>query len=331
MLVAKYRDHLPLYRQRQIYKRSRVDLPRSTLGDWVAAGAELLAPVARRIGERALGAAILQTDDTGLRVLDRDRPQGTKRGVLWLYVGDGEWAWFHYTPSRSGQGPQAVLSGRRGYLQADGYAGYQPLYERAEAPLIEVGCWAHARRYFVEAFESGDERGLVAMGAIAQLYRVEAEAFGAGVDGRKRLREERARPVLEELRAWLTDHAGRVPPKMPLGAAIAYTRARWTALTRYLEDGRLEIDNNRVERLIRPVALGRKNYLFAGSDAGAERAATIYTVLATCALHEIDPWAYTRDVLAKVAGGWPQRELDALLPDHWAATHPEAVRCPPPA
>jgi transposase len=334
VLVAKYRDHVPLYRQRQIYKRSRVDLATSTLGDWVAAGAELLAPLARRLRERALAAAILQTDDTGLRVLDRDRPSGTKRGALWLYVGDGVWAWWHYTPDRSGEGPQAVLAERRGYLQADGYAGYQPLYERAREPCIEVGCWAHARRYFVRALESGDERAAPPLAQIARLYRVEAQAAEtacAGPDARKHLREEHARPVLAELEAWLTAWSERVAPRMPLGEALTYARKRWRALTRYLEDGRLEIDNNRVERLIRPVALGRKNYLFAGSDAGAERAAVVYSVLATCTLHEIDPWAYLQDVLAKIAAGWPQRELDALLPDRWITQHPDALRCPPPA
>lgn len=331
VLVAKFRDHLPLYRQQQIYKRWGVSLPRSTLGDWVAGTTQLLEPVARRIGERALGAAMLQTDDTGLRVLDRDREAGVKRGALWLYVGDGAWAWFHYTPSRSAKGPLEVLGSREGYLQADGYPGYQPLYESGRC--IEVGCWAHARRYFVRALESDDLRAAVPLGHIAQLYRIEAQAkeAGAGADERKQRRQAGAVPVLTELHGWLEEWRDRVPPKLPLGEAIHYALPRWGALTRYLEDGRLDIDNNRVERLVRIVAVGRRNYLFAGSDAGAERAATAYTVLATCALHEIEPWAYVKDVLEKIAAGWPQREIDALLPDRWLEQHPDAVRCPAPA
>jgi hypothetical protein len=191
----------------------------------------------------------------------------------------------------------------------------------------------HARRYFVRAVDAGDLRALPAVAQIRALYAVEREAKDAGLDaeGRRVLREQKARPLLDELHEWLEAMAPRATPKSALGQAIAYAQNRWPALLRYLDDGRLEIDNGEVERLIRIVALGRKNFLFAGSDAGAQRAAVAYTILATCTLHELDPWAYVKDVLEKIAGGWPQREIDRLLPEAWAREHPEALRRQRPA
>jgi transposase len=332
VLVAKYKDHLPLYRQRQIYRRQGVDLPRSTLGDAVAAAAFALRPLAERIGERVRAAPIVQTDDTGIRVLDRDHPGNTKRGILWPYVAE-RLAAFVYTPTREGRFPKAWLEGYRGYLHLDGYSGYDALFEGEACPRIEVGCFAHARRYFVRALDAGDDRALEPVAFVQELYRVESEAQQEALApaGRAARRQERARPILDELAAWLATMQERVAPKSPLGRAIGYTRGRWPALLRYLEDGRLEIDNNRVERLVRLVAVGRKNYLFAGSDAGAERAAVLYTLIATCTLHELDPWAYLKDVLEKLAAGWLQREIDALLPDRWVLEHPEALRCERPA
>ena len=242
-------------------------------------------------------------------------------------------AYFAYTPSRSGAGPQAELRDFAGYVQVDGYAGYDALFRGEGCARIEVGCWMHARRYFVEAVEAGDLRALPAVAQIRALYGVEREAKESGLDAERRraLREQKARPLLAELADWLAAMAPRANPKSPLGQAIGYAQKRWTALTRYLDDGRLEIDNGEVERLIRIVALGRKNYLFAGADAGAERAAVAYSVLATCTLHELDPWAYVTDVLEKIAGDWPQREIDRLLPDRWALEHPEALRRTRPA
>lgn len=333
VLVAKFLEHTPLYRQREIYKRSRVDLPRSTLGDAVAAACHHLLPVARRIREKVFAHDIVGTDDTGLRVLDPQHAKGSKRGFLWPYVAGHRFAYFAYTPSRSGAGPQAELADYAGYVQVDGYSGYDALFRGENCPRIEVGCFMHARRYFVQAVDAGDLRALPAVAQIRALYAVEREAKEAGLDapGRRALREQKARPLLEELQAWLEAMAPRATPKSPLGQAIGYAQNRWPALLRYLDDGRLEIDNGEVERLIRLVALGRKNYLFAGSDAGAERAAVAYTVLATCTLHELDPWAYVKDVLEKIAADWPQRELDRLLPDRWAQEHPEALRRPRPA
>jgi transposase len=333
VLVSKYLEHTPLYRQREIYKRSRVNLPRSTLGDAVAAACHHLLPVARRIRERVFAHDIVSTDDTGLRVLDLQHAKGSKRGFLWPYVAGHRWAYFAYTPSRSGAGPQGELRDYAGYVQVDGYSGYDALFRGEDCPRIEVGCMMHARRYFVRAVEAQDLRALPAVAQIRALYGVEREAKDRGLDaaGRRALREERARPLLGELHDWLEAMASRATPKSPLGKAIGYAQKRWAALTRYLEDGRLEIDNGEVERLIRLVALGRKNYLFAGSDEGAQRAAVAYTILTTCTLHELDPWAYVKDVLQKIAGDWPQRELDRLLPDRWAEEHPEALRRQRPA
>jgi transposase len=333
ILVSKYLEHTPLYRQRQIYRRCRVSLPRSTLGDAVAAACHLLQPLARRIRERAFAQDILATDDTGLVVLDKSSPKGSRRGVLWPYLAGHRWAYFAYSPSREWRWPQEELKEYRGYLQVDGFGGYEELFAGDDSPRTEVGCMMHARRYFVRAVDGGDLRALPAVGQIRALYRVERQAKEREIEpeARRVLREAEARPLLDEFSEWLEAMKGRATPKSPLGQAIAYTRSRWTALTRYLEDGRLEIDNGEVERLIRIVALGRKNFLFAGSDAGAERAAIAYTVLATCALHEVDPWAYVKDVLEKIAAGWPQREIDRLLPDRWIDEHPEALRRNPPA
>jgi transposase len=333
VVVGKYLEHSPLYRQREIYKRSGVDLPRSTLGDAVAAACHHLLPVARGIRARALGDDIVSTDDTGLVVLDKHHPKGSKRGYLWPYVADHRWAYFAYTPTRSGQGPQAELGDFSGYVQVDGYGGYDALFRGEACPRTEVGCMMHARRYFVRAVDAGDLRALPAVAQIRSLYGIEREAKEAGLSAEERqaLRRAKAPPLLEELQDWLQTMAPRATPKSPLGKAIGYAQKRWAALCRYLEDGRLEIDNGEVERLIRLVALGRKNYLFAGSDAGAERAAVAYTVLATATLHELDPWAYVKDVLEKITGDWPQREIDRLLPDRWAEEHPDALRRQRPA
>lgn len=242
VLVAKFKDGLPLYRQRQIYKRHCVDLPRSTLGDLVARGTFALAPVAERIRQRVLDSEIVQTDDTGLAVLDRDHPKHIKRGHLWPYVA-GDLAYFDYTPSWSGAGPQALLEDFVGYLQVDGYKGYDALFG-PESPRVEVGCMAHARRYFYEACESGDLLALEMLGSIRDLYRVETRAREAelGPDARQGLRKDFSVPILSEIETWLEQHARAVPPKSKLGEAIRYMRGRWKALRRYLDDGRLEID-----------------------------------------------------------------------------------------
>jgi transposase len=333
VLVAKFRDHLPLNRQVAIFQRAGVELAPSTLCGWVREGAELLEPIARAIHARALGAHALQIDDTGLRVLDRSHPDGVRRGHLWGMVGDRQWASFHYTPTWEGKAARALVEDRVGWLQADGYAGFGELFKRQGATAIEVGCMAHVRRRFTEALEGGDLRAAIAVEKIRKLYRVERAAREAGLDppATLALRQEESKSVVDGLGRWIAEVYDTVPPKSPLGKALYYTVGRWQTLVRFLEDGALEIDNNGVERALRAACVGRKNWMFAGSDEGAKRAAILYTVISTAVLFGVEPWAYVRDLLDKISSGFPQRQIAELLPDAWGKQHPEARLISPPA
>jgi len=319
VLVKKYADHTPLHRMRGMYRRLGVDLPVSTLAHWVTAAADALAPIAAAIRAQTLAAHVVQADDTGLTVLDRTKSGGSKRGHIWSYVGDRRWVTYAYTPTREGRGPCSFLAGRVGWVQADAYSGYDALFKPPHATAVEVGCMAHARRYFVKALET-DCRAAVALHWIGKLYEVEREATERELDpaARQVLRRERSTPVLDELGKWIAKTEPAAPPKSPLGRALTYMVNQWQALSRFLEDGRLEIDNNGVERALRTVAVGRKNWLFAGSDEGAERAAVIYTVFGTCRLNGVDPWVYVQDVLKKLADGWKHSRIAELLPPDWA-------------
>jgi transposase len=320
VLVSKYADHLPINRLAKIFERADVVLATSTLGDWIAAAAADLEPIAKRIQQKALEAVLLQADDTGLKVLDQDAPGGSKRGHIWSYLGDSTWAAFVYTPNWRAEGPLGFLAGRRGWLQADAYKGYDKIYKTGR--VVEIGCWAHARRKFHEALKAGDARAAIGIDHIARMYRVEAEAVEAkiGHEELKRWRAERSRGALDALGKWIAETYNTEPPKSPLAQAVGYVVRQWDALNRFISDGRIPIDNTACERQLRPIAVGRKNYLFAGSDAGAERAATIYTIIGTCALARVEPWAYLRDVLSRLAAGWPQSRLDELLPTRWQLT-----------
>jgi transposase len=320
VLVAKFKDALPIYRQAQIYeKRYRVRIPTSTLGDWTGAAADLTEPVVGELKKRTLQSFILQTDDTGVRVLDRDEPRGVKRGHLWPYLGDGANVFVEYTPTWSGQGPQAILINRRGYIQCDGYAGYEPLFQEGSG-RIEVRCWMHGRRGFEQAYQAGDQRGAVILQLIQKLYAVERHADQEGVDHLERLKRRlhQSAPVVDDIFELLDEWAPQVPPKTPLGKAIGYARNRRVQLSRFLEDGRMALDNGRAERLIRSIAIGRKNWLFFGSDAGAKRAANVYSLILSCELLGIDPWAYLRDVLPDLGSCcFPNSRLSELLPQEW--------------
>ncbi|HEX5752316.1 MAG TPA: IS66 family transposase [Archangium sp.] len=331
VLVSKYKDHLPLHRLSGIYARHGVELRTSTLSDWVAAGADLLQPLAREVGQRALASHVLQSDDTHLKVLDREHPNGLKRGHMWVYLGDSTWAAFVYTPDWKQEGPLSFLEGREGWLLVDGYKGYDKLFTRPGATAVEVGCWSHARRYFVDALDAGDTRAALPLSLIGRLFAVEREADEQQVDEAERLRRRNAlsRPVTEQLARWMADIYGRERPKSPLAQACRYAINQWTSLLRFLEDARLPLHNNASELRLREIAVGRKNYLFAGSDAGAERAACVYTLVATCVLAGVDPWAYLADVLDKLARGWPQRQLEQLLPPMWKAAREAAARTTP--
>jgi transposase len=327
IVVSKYEDKNPLSRQKTIFERCGVSIPVSTMVGWVAAVAECLAPLAEEIRRRALGAHVLAVDDTGLKVLDDSAPGGSKRGHLWFYIGDAAWCAVRYTPDWTKEGPGAVLVDRVGWLQADAYAGFDHVYAKGLA--IEVGCWAHARRPFVELARGGDPRAAIFLTYVQKLYAIERSATDDGVahEERRRRRQEQAKPVLEAIGKWCAATYNTEPPKNALPKAIAYVVNQWVALNRYLEDGRLPIDNTMVERALRGVATGRKNFLFAGSDAGAERAATIYTVLATCKLNGVSPFAYVADVLRRLEmERFPSSRIHELLPPIWRENAPASAR-----
>lgn len=332
IVVSKYADHLPLNRQRTIYLRDGVDLSPSTMAEWVGAVHKSVEPLVRRCIHHALASHVLQADDTGIKVLDQDAPGGAKRGHLWCYVGDATWAAFDYTPTWEKEGPQTFLAERRGWLVADAYKGYDGLFSRSGATAIEVGCWAHARRGFAELAQAGDARAAPMLLHLRHLYEIESSATDEGVDPdeRHRRRQEYSVPILDEIGRLVAKIINDEPPKSALAGAAGYVVNQWTALRRFLEDGRLPIDNTRVERALRPVAVGRKNYLFCGSDTGAERAASAYTLLGTCALVGVDPRAYLKDVLTKLEmQRFPASRIDELLPPNWILTAPEAARVPP--
>ena len=329
VMVAKYCDHTPLYRQSGIYARDGVFIDRSTMAGWIDQGDELLAALVRALGRYTMAGAKVHADDTPVGVLDPGRGR-TKTGRLWVYVRDDRAAastdppavWFQYSPDRKGEHPQRHLAQFSGILQADAYGGWGKLYERGR--ISEAACWAHARRPWWELHLSqGRAPGTLAEQAlqrIAALYAIEADIRGRPPDERRRERQARARPLIEEMHAWLSALVGRVLAKSGIAGAVGYSLARWQALTRYLEDGRIEIDNNCAERALRGVSLGRKNYLFMGSDAGGERAAAIYSLVETAKLNGLDPEAYLREVLGRIAEH-PINRIEELLP--WAiAAHP---------
>ena len=320
VVTAKYADHLPLNRQTEIFARHGVTLARQTLGDWVAAAADLLTPLYEDLKAAVLTSTVLHTDDTVVPVLDRDRTE-TREGRLWVYVGDGHPAdiVYDYTADRTRAGPLAFLAAFRGYLQADAYAGYDALY--ATGRVVEVACWAHARRYFFDAKASDPARALPALGFIQQLYAVEREVKGANAETRRALRAEQALPVPARFRQWLDAQADVVLPKSPMGEAVGYARAQWDGADWYCGDGALAIDNNVSERALRKVVTGRANWTFCGSDAGGRRAAILYSFVATCKAHRLDPWAYLRDVLERISTH-PNRRRAELLPRYWQPALP---------
>jgi len=331
VIVAKYGDHCPLYRQQAIYRRCGVDLDRATLADWVGSASRLLEPLVQSLGRYVRAAEKLHADDTPVPVLDPGRGK-TKTGRLWTYVRDDRPAagadppavWYRYSPDRKGEHPQTHLRGFRGILQADAYSGFTPLYATGE--ILEASCWAHARRKFYDLYVA--DRSPIATEAIrriAALYRIERDIRGCLPAQRALLRQERAGPLLDAFQQWLSATLQTVSAKSELAGAIRYSLVRWTALTRYRDDGRIEIDNNSAERSIRPLVLGRRNYMFAGSDVGGERAANIYSLIGTALLNGMDPYLYLRHVPERIAEH-PINRIDQLLPWNVAATLPDERR-----
>src|SRR5271165_3917959 len=329
VLVSKYCDHLPLYRQSEIYARQDVELERSTLADWVGGSAHLLQPLVEALRRYVMAASKLHADDTPVPVLAPGNGK-TKTGRLWTYVRDDRSAgdtappavWFAYSPDRKGEHPQQHLSNFRGILQADAYAGFNQLYE--DGSIQEAPCLAHMRRKFYDLMEAHHSPiATEAVERIAALYAIEREIRGRSPDERRQVRNARARPLLESMRTWMESSLSKLSRKSDTTAAIHYALARWDAFVRYCDDGRIEIDNSAAERALRAIALGRKNYLFAGSDRGGERAATFYSLIGTAKLNGIDPEAYLRYVLEHIADH-PITRIKELLPWNIATAVPTA-------
>ncbi|MGH7504139.1 MAG: IS66 family transposase [Longimicrobiales bacterium] len=327
VVVSKFVDHTPLHRLHRIYERTGVTIPVSTLADWTGEVADLVMPLVDRIAARILHQAyVARTDATGLRVLDSNTPENIQRGTVWALVGDDHDVVFRYTPTGEGaSGPWHFLAGRKGYLQADAASVFDRLYNGQAASAVEVGCWAHARRKFV-ALQDTDCRVAYPIKLIARLYRLEHLADLKALDAEQRaaFRMDRSEPQLEKLQHWLLATGAQEPPGSELAKASAYVINQWAPLTRFLEDGRLSLDNNVCERQLRDIALGRNNYLFAGSHRAAHRAAALYSIMRTCAQYGVAPLPYLTDVLRKLAPGGSSEAINALLPDRW-----QASRAPP--
>ncbi|MGO7486730.1 IS66 family transposase [Rhizobium ruizarguesonis] len=328
VLVSKYADHLPLYRQAQIMSRQGVDLDRSTLADWVGRAAFELRPVFDALIADLTRSTKLFMDETRAPVLDPGSRR-TKTGYFWALARDDRpWSGgappgvaFTYAPGRGGLNAERILQGFTGVLQVDGYAGYNRLIapDRVGPDIRLAYCWAHARRKLVEITRTGSapiaEEGVRRIG---ELYRIEAELRGLSAETRFTARQRRSAPVIADMRTWLTHHRARVAGKSPLGEALAYIDKYWDGLCVFLTDGRIEIDNNAVERTIRPIALNRKNALFAGHDAGAENWATIASLIETCKLNAVDPFAYLSATLTAIVNGHRQSQIDELMPWHYS-------------
>lgn len=322
IVVSKYDDHLPLYRQAEIFAREGVNLETSTLSGWVGATSAALAPLIDALAADLIASDALHVDDTPVPVLAPGTGK-TKTGRLWTYVRDERpfagtrppAALFFYSPDRKGEHPQAHLKEFRGTIHADGYAGFNELF--AGNRIVEAACWAHVRRKFFDVHAAnGSPIAKEALERIGQLYEVEKDINGRAPDHRRRERQQRSKPIATALAAWGEEIWRKLSRKSELAGAFRYMRARWTALNRCFDDGRLALDNNPAERALRCVAIGRKNYLFAGSDAGGRRAAAMYSLIESAKLNGVNPQLYLADVLTRIADH-PARRIDELLPWNW--------------
>lgn len=317
--TSKYGDGLPLYRQEHMWQRAGIEIPRSTMASWMIRVGELLAPVINLMEEDLLEGGFVHADETRVQVLREPGKSAESKSYMWVrgreYPGAKPIVLFEYDPTRSGDVPKRLFSGYQGYLQADGYIGYDPLC--LQDGIIRLGCFAHCRRKFFEATKASAKGvGLAneAIGMIRKLYEVEDAIHDKGIEDRHRIRRDKSKPLLDEIRKWLDDHLGKVPPQSQLGKALHYAHNEWPYLIRYLDDGRLSIDNNMVENAIRPFAVGRKNWLFSDSVAGAKASAAIYGVMVSAKLNGHNEYSYFRYLLEKLPLAEKAEDFEILLP-----------------
>ena len=317
IVIDKYVDHLPLYRQMERFKREGINIPSSTIGDWIKNGCTLIDPLYESLKKLIVQSNYLHADESPIKVLDRDKKGTTHRGYYWVYHNsiDGL-VWFDYQEGRGREGPLAVLKDFKGYLQTDGYAVYD--FFKKEKDITVLHCMAHARRMFFEAKDNDKVIAEYALEKIRLLYTIERKVKEQQHDVEQilQLRQRESVPILESLGSWMKESYLKVLPKSAIGKALGYSIARWPQLMLYATDGKLNIDNNPVENSIRPVAIGRKNYLFAGSHEAAKRSAMLYSLMGTCKLHGINPFIWLRDVLQRI-NNHPINKIQELLPHNW--------------
>lgn len=320
IVIDKYVDHLPVYRQVQRFEREGMKLPISTLADWISGTCDLLEPLYAVHRKQVLNTGYLQADEAPIKVLDKAKKGTTHRGYYWVYHAPlTRLVLFDYRQGRGREGPGECLQGFQGYLQTDGYAVYDDYDKIAGITLIH--CMAHARRKFDEALENDKDRAGYVLTQMQQLYALEqtGREQSLSVEALYSLRQQQALPILKSLKTWMMDAYSKVIPQSTIGKALSYSLQRWDKLCLYAEDGRLQIDNNLVENAIRPVAIGRKNYLFAGSHNGAQRAAMLYSFLGTCKINNVNPFDWLKDILCRMPSH-SVNKLEELLPNHWART-----------
>jgi len=326
VVVSKFADHLPLYRFEDISTRYGLYLPRSTLCDWVRQVADLVKPLYQLQKELVQTAPVIWTDDTHVTVLHDEEPR-SRKGRFWVYIGPSSLPYdvYDFTEDRKRDGPSQFLAGFAGYLQADAFSGYDGIYAGSCGQILEVACWAHARRKFYDARSSSPAEASLITQIILRLYDVEDRARSMDDDARRALRQRESVPILERLREELNRLSLKLLPKSALAQAVGYALNQWDALCRYTEDGRLTIDNNASERRVRDQAIGRKNWMFLGSVEAGPRAAVLCTIIAGAKRHRLEPWAYLNDIILKLSVDTSPELLTSLLPDRWAAAHPEHV------
>ena len=322
VMGSKFSEHLPMYRQQDVLSRMGIFLARSTLCDWMAQCAVRLQPLYELLRQRVTQSGVINADETTVPVLDRTL-DSTRTGYFWTYISSGTYGYtfYDYRDSRSRDGPAEILKGFQGYLQTDAYASYESVVNESGGRIIPVGCWAHARREFFDARVYQPREAHYVLGLIGQLYDIEDEVRPQGPEVRLGARQERSVPILGRLGAFLREQKELALPKSQFGKAIAYSLNHWPELCRFTESGVLEIDNNVAERTLRLCAIGRKNWMFVGSDRGGETAAICLTMLANAKRYAIEPFAYVRALLVAVASD--HADLEPLLPDVWIAAHPE--------